>query len=296
MKIILTGPTGFIGSRLLASIKQKYGVENILAVSSRPVPGVETLTYYGDAFNVDEIHKSHLADVDVLMHVGAFTPKSGAEVNAIHGSTANIRFTEKLLELPLRNLKSIVYTSTLDVYEPSELITESTPTIPTTLYGASKLYCEKLISVYAAERRIKLQLLRVGHVYGPGEEKYNKLIPRIIKSILLEDFVELWGDGTELRSFIYIDDVVSALMKAAVLSDDVGPINVVGGTPVSIRDIVKKILDLSGGRARIVEKMFDGPKRNYVFDNSKMMTYLLDNETQLESGLRKEIIHMGGVI
>lgn len=292
MKLLITGASGFIGSRLMNAACAALGSENVIAFSSRTGYACPSIVYNGPDFNLSVADHALLATVDVLIHVGAFIPKNGLEANAIEECNGNIRFTEKLLALPLKNLKKIIYISTVDVYEPAALTTEVTPTLPVSLYGWSKLYCERMTAIFAASHQLVCQILRIGHVYGPGEEKYAKFLPKAIKNIVAGNAVELWGDGSEVRSFIYIDDVVAAILQAVSLGEDVGPINVVGGVRVTIRELLDQLIAVSGKSVAITEREFSGVKRNYIFNNAKLRQYLLATETDLGTGLQTEYAYM----
>lgn len=98
--------------------------------------------------------------------------------------------------------------------------------------------------------------------------------------------------GTELRSFIYVDDVVKAVLAAVDLSMDVGVINIVGGRVMSIRELLDQLIAISGKQIEIVVKKNSGPKRDYVFDNTKLVTYLLPQEVDFLYGLRMEYEHI----
>ncbi len=296
MKLLITGASGFIGSHLVSGARNAYGTENIIAFSSLQVHGCQTIIYRGSSFNLSQADRALLATVDVLIHLGAFTPKSGEHANAIEKCNSNITFTERLLALPFKCLKKIIYVSSLDVYEPAELITEATPTRPVSLYGWSKLYCEHMTAIFAANQKVACQILRVGHVYGPGEERYGKLLPKAINSILRGGAVELWGDGSELRSLIYIDDVVAAILRSVSLQNNVGPINVVSGVAVSVRELLEKIIWISGKPTEVNIVEFKGIKRDYIFDNAKLQKYLLSDETDLIDGLRAEYDHMARLV
>ena len=289
MKVLITGVSGFIGSHLLTAVCNACGSENVVALSSRMNAQCETILYSSTNFGVDPLDLAKLDQVEVLIHAGAYTPKSAVDANAIDGCGSNISFTEMLLHLPLRALRKIVYLSTLDVYEPAERITESTPTLPLSLYGMSKLYCEHLISAFVAMKEgVVCQVLRIGHVYGPGEEKYSKFMPKAIANIVDGKAVELWGDGAEKRSFIYVDDVVESILAAVTLPTEVGVINVVSGHAISIRQLLDELIAISGKKVELDVKERNGAPRDYEFDNAKLRTYLLPQETDLITGLRRE--------
>lgn len=292
MKVLITGVSGFIGGRLLAAACSKYGPSTVVALSSRPNGLCETIVYSGPELAIAPADLTKLHDVEVIIHAGSYTPKDGTQANAIAECNGNITFVEKLFALPLPSLTKLIYLSTLDVYEAADLTSESTPTVPVTLYGMSKLYGERMSEIFSANHSIALQILRLGHVYGPGEEKYAKLLPRAIANIVEDKPVELWGDGSELRSFIYVDDVIASVLESVEAESGIGPINVVGGVALSVRQVLDTVITISGKPVRLVEKPSSGPGRNYIFDNSKLKRYLLAEETTIEVGLRAEYEHV----
>lgn len=294
MKVLITGASGFIGQRLVAAAVAAWGAEQVLALSSQPVAGCPSIVYRSKALALDAAELELIAGVDVLIHAGAFTPKNGAQANDVAACNGNISFTERLLGLPMPALRKLVYLSTLDVYANATPITEATPTEPATLYGASKLYGEHLVAAWARQHACSAQVLRIGHVYGPGEEKYAKFLPKAVQAIVAGKPVELWGHGTELRSFIYIDDVVRATLAAVGLQGAPGVINVVGGRAVSIRQLLDLLVALSGREVQILQREFNGPQRDFVFDTTLLKAHLLAQETALETGLRAELAHVEG--
>ena len=290
----MTGTSGFIGSRLLKTARAMYG-DNVTAFSSHPSEGNHIVYANRTDFSLAPAELALVVDANVLSHAGAFTPKCGTEANQIKSCNSNIAFTEELLALPWRNLKKIIFLSTLDVYNNLDCpISEATLTVPTTLYGMSKLYCERMMSLHAAERGIAIQVLRIGHVYGPGEEQYVKVIPKAIERIIAGGDVELWGEGEELRSFIYISDVVTAILKAVELQEEPGVINVVGGNVISIRDLLEKLIAIGGRQTKIVQQEFSGTRRDLVFDNTKLKRYLLPEESDFTTGLKMEFRQVEG--
>ena len=294
MKIVITGTSGFIGSRLLQTARAMYG-DNVTAFSSHPSEGNHIVYANRTDFSLAPAELALVEDANVLIHAGAFTPKCGTEANQIKSCNSNIAFTEELLALPWRNLKKIIFLSTVDVYNNFDCpISEATLTVPTTLYGMSKLYCERMMSLHAAERGIAIQVLRIGHVYGPGEEQYVKVIPKAIERIIAGGDVELWGEGEELRSFIYISDVVTAILKAVELQEEPGVINVVGGNVISIRDLLEKLIAIGGRQTKIVQQEFSGTRRDLVFDNTKLKRYLLPEESDFTTGLKMEFRQVEG--
>lgn len=291
MKVLLTGVSGFIGSRLLDAACDTWGEDNVIAMGSRRAARGRALVY-GPGGTLDAAGALLAAEAEVLLHAGAYTPKNGAEANALDGCNGNITFTAGLLGLQLPKLRQVVYLSTLDVYGPAAVIAEDTPVAPPTLYGWSKLYCEQMVRQYAAQRSIAAHVLRVGHVYGPGEEKYAKFLPNALRNIVAGKDVELWGEGRELRSLIYIGDVVRSVLAAVGHASLPPVVNVVGGQALPVRTLLERAIAVSGRPVGLAQRPFAGTPRDFVFDTTLLKTHLLPAETPLDDGLRAELAHM----
>jgi UDP-glucose 4-epimerase len=291
--ILLTGASGFIGKKLLFKLSETFGKENVAALTSKPLEDFKYVLHHNYSFDADYLVSQGLGKVEILIHAGSYTPKSGADANDWGSCNSNIFTTDCLLKSTLPCLKKIIFLSTLDVYKECELISEASLLQPISLYGHSKLYLEKLIESFANKNQLVHQILRVGHVYGPGEEAYKKVIPVTIGTIISGNRPVIRGSGKDLRSFIYIDDVTTAIMNAVSLEKYAGVINLAGSDQISIMQLVEKIISISG--LSISPEIIKSPsdiQRNLVFDNSKMKSLLLSDETPLDEGLLKEWEYM----
>jgi UDP-glucose 4-epimerase len=292
--ILLTGSSGFIGRHLLRALVGTYGQENVIACASRPAPGVRTILHHGYAASTPLFPHDKLDAVETLLHAGAFTPKGGAQANQALACTGNITSTLALLQARLPHLERVVFLSTVDVYAPSEIsLSESSPTGPVTLYGHSKLYCEQLVRHWCAEENLSARILRVGHIYGPGEEAYRKVIPATFAALMAGAPVTVYGEGKERRAFLYVDDLVTAILRAIPRDDIADPINLVSGHAVSMAALVNRIIAVTGVPARIERVPATAPIRDVVYDNARIRELLLpEPETSLDAGLRAEFAHL----
>ena len=230
-----------------------------------------------------------VSKIDIVMHLGAFTPKSFLESNNISKSLSNINNTIYLCENLPNTPKKFIFTSTLDVYSSVEgSITEGTPTIPQSLYGQSKLFCEKMLEQWSTENGVVLQILRVGHIYGRGEDSYKKIIPATIKAILAGQKPIVFSAGSELRSFLNVTDCCNLILKAIELEEYKQPINLVSEQPISVLALVNMIVEISKQNVEVEIIRQNNYTRDFIFDNTKMKANLGVETISLRTGLEEE--------
>jgi len=291
--ILVTGAQGFLGRHLIPALIQKWGADQVMALTSAPVySGGAWLQHHNYDFSPDYFVRSGFESIHTIIHAGAYIPKSSKDGKDWQACNRNIVTTERLLTAQLPSLKRLIFISTVDVYGPAEIVSEKTAVQPVSLYGLSKYYCEQMLEAWAEEQNKTIQILRVGHIYGPGEEQYQKLIPVTMRKLLQRESLQLWGEGTEERAFIYVSDVVNAIISACGYETYLKPVNVAGKRAVT----VKKLMDLLIGMAEyspIIERQsFNGPGRSIRFDVSRMEEILGPERVSLEDGLRSEWEYM----
>jgi UDP-glucose 4-epimerase len=290
--ILLTGTTGYIGSHLLDGLIEIYGSDQIVALTSIPINKCRYLLHNGYNFNKQLFIQEGLANIDTIIHAGAFTPKKSVEGDDILKCNSNILSSTTLLFTDLPEIKNFIFLSAIDVYGDDNPITEKSLINPVSLYAYSKLYCEKLVSVWATKNKISHQILRIGHVYGPGEEKYHKIIPVTMQQILKGDAIQLFGEGKDIRSFIYISDAVQSIINAIKLKNYSGVINIVGNEKITIFELVNKIITIADKPTIIENVKTSSKKRDWIFDNHKMAELLHKPKVKIDEGLRHEWDYM----
>lgn len=290
MKVLITGSTGFVGSSLLEFVKDnlnKDQIEIVLLSSSKSNKVYRTILYTKEnghySFPVNEYF-------DVVLHLGAWTPKSGKDINDVNKSFSNIDFTNALLNELQGKVSRIVFVSTLDVYaEENTIVDETSKVSPVSLYGYSKLFCEQMVSNWCLQNGVSSCILRLGHIYGEGEGAYKKMIPVFINNALNRTVITIFSRGKELRNFFYIKDCVSCIWQTISKNDITGIINLVSGKSYSVKDIATFIKELIDPALKIEIQGKDMPVRNLIFDNTKLLANFILEETNIRDGLMTEI-------
>lgn len=295
--VLITGANGFVGGPLRRRVMEA-GSER-LVVLSRSIPeqlpsNVVVVRSALEHLTTDVFSQAGVDHIDYVFHLGAFMPKTQAEANqAQQIIQSNICGTQCLLEALPSKAEKFIFVSTVDVYgHTSELITEATPTNPATLYGGSKVFAEKLVAQYASDRHLSYAILRYGHIFGPGEERFQKVLPVSIKRVLGGESPSLVDDGCVLRDLLYVDDVVEATLRAA-FSKGEGPVNIVRGQSHSMKAIVETVIDVCSVDVSINYFPASGPVYHHRFDNSRMRTMLGDWQfVSLQEGIEREVAYM----
>lgn len=295
--ILVTGANGFIGAHLADRLSMIAGVRLLLLSRQEQRCTQSNVVWLKGELGQLTREFWQLRDIghiDYVFHLGAFTPKNSAEANRIERAVDdNISGTLTLLQGLPNKPDKLVFSSTLDVYaQPgnAETLSENSKVEPISLYGASKLFCESLVATWAKERGCNYAILRYGHIYGPGEEQYGKLIPVVIRNLLADQSPVVHGDGSALRDYLYVGDAVEATIRAALIEGDIGPVNIVRGVSVTLKEIVQRLIQLVGCKQEI-NFLSDKPNGNSLrFDNGLMERLLGSwSKTELEQGLAVEV-------
>ncbi|MDQ6990314.1 MAG: NAD-dependent epimerase/dehydratase family protein [Mariprofundaceae bacterium] len=298
--VLVTGASGFIGSHLARRLSEVSGIRLFLLSRQPEVSEYSHVQWLQGSLN-DLTSKywrqNGIARIDTVFHLGAFTPKVVSDANHVERVfDDNLFGTRTLLGGLPTGVQRFIFSSTLDVYgsiKGEGMLTETSSVQPSGLYAASKLFCEQLVSVWAAQHNCMFAILRYGHIFGPGEGAYGKLIPQVIKSLLKNESPIIYGDGSARRDFLFVGDAVEATIRAAISRHEkIGSVNVVRGHAYSVRDIVRILSDIVGSS---VAPTYDSSKSNgtsLVFKNDKMLDVLGSwNFISMQEGLQQEVAY-----
>jgi dihydroflavonol-4-reductase len=250
LNVLITGGTGFIGSRLglrcLADGHQVLilGQENTPAESfNRKVLEEKGARILLASVTRKEFLPEFLKGIDVVYHLAA----AQHEVNVPDERfrEVNVQGTANLLEAGVAaGVKRFVHGSTIGVYGPGMegRIDENSPLRPDNIYGKTKLEGENVVLSF--KDRLPVVILRIPETYGPGDRRLLKLFKAIRKGVFI-----MIGDGKNLHHLIHIDDLIDAFLLAAERRDAIGKIFVVAGEePVTTNEMVAVIAARLGTR------------------------------------------------
>jgi nucleoside-diphosphate-sugar epimerase len=287
--VLLTGTSGFIGSKLLIECINLFGKDNVVVLSSKENEICPTIVYKNFEINSADFLQSPFNKIKTVVHVGAFIPKSTADLNDISKSNSNIFFTQNLLSSLPESVEKFIFFSTIDVYEKSDqIISENNPTNPETLYGFSKLYCEKMIEQWANANNKIIQILRLGHTYGPGEGLFKKIIPVTMQKIKDNQQPIILGEGSSKRAFIYVDDLIFCVIEIMKFDHYKGPVNIVNDQFVTIKELVHQIIQVAESNVLPEYIPQELGKNDVFFDATKLKSLINIAFTPLHVGLKME--------
>lgn len=291
--ILVTGGTGFIGSKVVKKLKENKNIYIIILSRSKSGKEHSNIEYVKcDLSNEIDFKKiyTRIMDADYILHMAAMVPRSSLQQENIEENIKqNLLTTINLLKYLPKNLEGFIYSSTIDVYgRPLYVpINESHPTNPLTYYGASKLASEKYLNIFLSHRGVPLTILRYSQVYGPGEPKI-KAIPVFIDKILKNESPILFGNGSDIRDYVYVDDIANATISA--LKKNIGGVfNIGSGVGYHIREVLDTIIKISGKNIKPIYKKRIKEAYASIMNITKAKEELgYVPSTTLEQGLRKE--------
>lgn len=286
MTYLLTGSNGFLGKHFIGFNENSNRKLDLLSISSFKSDKLATIKRSGSRINYLQADEKKLKEVSHIIHGGSFTPKNRTEANDVQLNIESLNFTSNLLELELPKLEKIIYFSTMDVYlRNKKRINESSETTFLNEYSKMKIESENMLQSYCANKNIALHILRIGHIYGPGDQIYQKIIPSVFNSLLFGKPLELTSGLKQIVNLLYVKDFIKILYNLAVVDEIEGISNLVSSNPVSLQNIIDMAVDISSKKLTINQKSTHYDNSIYDFEPSNLITKFNYFETPLYDGL-----------
>ncbi|HMR98736.1 MAG TPA: NAD-dependent epimerase/dehydratase family protein [Anaerolineales bacterium] len=261
MNFLITGAAGFLGSSLA----------NQLAREGHQVRGLDDLSTGDPQSLTSDVHFTRgdvsdrpklwtlLQEVDVVYHLAARVSVPESVLYPRDYNNVNVGGTVALMEA-MRDVgvRRVVLASSGAVYGDlaNQPLTESLTPAPRSPYAVSKLSAEYYVRTIGGLWGIETVSLRIFNAYGPGQHlpaSHPPVVPHYLKQALRGGTLVAHGDGSQTRDYVYVDDVVSALVASATAPNVNGlVINVGSGMETSIKDLIQHVLDTTGNKAEVI--------------------------------------------
>jgi len=296
MKFVVTGGAGFIGSHLAKYlVKNNHEVIIIDDLSRGSLDNIEEIKNKIEFHNVDVSNYDEVLSVidtpDGIFHQAALAsvPQSFKEPEKYH--KVNVIGTENIFKIGKKFGAKVIFASSSSIYgdQTQFPIQEDVEKKPLNPYGQTKLDDEKIASTYAAEG-LRVIGLRYFNVYGIGQNpSYAGVIPKFIERLSEHKPPIIEGDGTNVRSFTYIDDVIRANFLAFESDVDHTFFNIATENMTSINELAEIMIKISG---LDLKPIYDKPRKGDIKKSyadisraKKLLGWI--PEVNLEEGLQK---------
>ncbi len=300
---LVTGAAGFVGRHLMTVLLSQgiriHALDNFSCSDPKTLGSLarDAKWFRDDIRNASSVKKA-MAGVDVVYHLAAIRSVVRSVEDPFLSHEVNATGTVVLLEAAAgEGIEHFLFTSTSAVYGENGRSHqgEEGPFCPVSPYGIAKLASENYATHYFAHKGIPTTSFRIFNVYGPAqnpESKYSLVIPGVMSRILKGESPVIDGTGKQKRDFVYIDDVLSAMLVATKQPRSFGRVyNVGSGQSVSVLELVQKLIKLSG---KNLKPKF-GPRRPGDPDSTRADVSRLRRELgwrpefDLEAGLTRTV-------
>ena len=274
---LVLGAGGFIGGHMVKRLKSEgywvRGVDKKLhehEYSHADDFQLADLTLQSDVRNVIDQHFDEVYQLAADMGGAGYINTNLYDADVMHNSaTINLNVLHRCKEM---NIKKVFFSSSACVYNeelqssnvnPDCRESSAYPAHPDSEYGWEKLFSERLFHAYNRQHGMQNKVARFHNIFGPygtwdgGKEKFPAAVCRKIAKANDGDEIEIWGDGEQTRSFLYIDDCIEGVRRLMNSETFHGPVNIGADQMISINDTVDLVASIAGKTIR--KKHIDGP-------------------------------------
>lgn len=301
MNILILGAAGFIGTNL--TLKLAGDPNNVITLVDRDMAyfnpikkkGFPNVNYITDDLAVDSDFGKIVDGQEIVYHLLSTTVPGTSNQYVAQELTANVVLTANLLEACVgRNVKKVLFISSGGTVYGKEVkcpLKEETPAKPITSYGVQKVTIEKLLYLYRYMYGLDYRIIRLANPYGPYQRPNGVLgaVTTFTYKALRNEKIMIYGDGSVIRDFIYIDDALRAVLKISNGESNYRTFNLGSGYGTSIKEVleaIRKSLKIELNVEYTSSRKVDVPV-NYLDISRYEEAYGKLNPISLEEGIRK---------
>jgi UDP-glucose 4-epimerase len=297
MTSLIVGGGGFLGKNLaglLLSEGQNVRIFEHLAYDKLQFPLHKQMTWYFGDYSSEKDIMPALDGIDVVyLFASTTTPKTSND-NYRHDIESNLLTSIAFLEMAsARGIGKIIFPSsggTVYGIPESSPIAESHANNPICSYGINKLAIEKYLALFHRQTGMDYAVLRISNPYGPFQpvDSGQGVIATFLHKAMHDEEIDIWGDGSVVRDYIYVDDVIRALLAAANNRSEQRIFNIGSGTGHDLNQLLSHIETLLGKKVRkryLEARLLDVPKN--ILDIGKAKLHLQwEPKHTLQQGLQ----------
>ncbi len=301
-RILITGGAGFIGSHLCEKLLNEGNevicMDNFFTGSKQNIIHLLENPYF--EITRHDITLPLYIEVDEIYNLACPASPVYYSFDPVQTTKTSVMGAINMLGLAKRLKIKILQASTSEVYgdpeihpQPESYWGNVNPIGPRACYDEGKRCAETLFFDYYRQLKIKIKVIRIFNTYGPKMQPDDgRVISNFMVQALKNKDITIYGDGSQTRSFCYVDDLVEGISKMMNSKDDfVGPVNLGNPNEFTILELAKKIIKLTNLKSKIIYKPLpeDDPKRRQPNIELAKKELKWEPKIQLEEGLKKTI-------
>jgi len=308
-RILVTGGAGFLGShlceRLLNDGNEVICVDNYFTGKKDNILHLMNNPYF-EVIRHD-ITMPFFIEVDQIYNLACPASPIHYQYNAIKTIKTSVMGAINMLGLAKRIKATILQASTSEVYGDPEVHPQTedywgnvNPIGFRSCYDEGKRCAESLFFSYHRQNKVKIKVVRIFNTYGPRMDMNDgRVISNFIVQALKNQDISLYGDGSQTRSFCYVDEMVDGMIRFMNSPEDfTGPVNMGNPHEFTIRELAEKVIQLTGSKSKIVHKPLpaDDPLQRQPDIKLAKQKLNWDPKINLDEGLKKTIEYFKTVI
>jgi UDP-glucuronate decarboxylase len=303
MRILVTGGAGFLGShlcgRLLADGHDVIAIDNLF--TGRKINIEHLFANPRFEFVRHDVIDPFKFEVDQIYNLACPASPPHYQYNPIKTTKTSVMGAINSLGLAKRVKARVFQASTSEVYgdpsvhpQPESYWGNVNPIGRRSCYDEGKRCAETLFFDYHRENKVDIRVIRIFNTYGPRmHENDGRVVSNFIVQALRGQDITIYGDGSQTRSFCYVDDLIEGFVRFMAQSETVGPMNLGNPGEFTMLELAELTLKLVGGKSKIVHQPLpaDDPKQRQPDITLARQILKWEPKVPLEEGLRRTIAY-----
>lgn len=262
-RILITGGAGFLGSHLCDRLV-KAG-QDVICVDNFFTSQKSNIAHLLDEPNFELVRHDVIyplfLEVDEIYNLACPAAPGHYQFNPIKTTKTSVMGAINMLGLAKRVKAKILHTSTSEVYgdpdvhpQPESYRGNVNPIGPRACYDEGKRAAETLMFDYHRQNKVNIRVVRIFNTYGPRMHPYDgRVVSNFIRQAMAGEDITIYGDGSQSRSFCFVDDLIDGLLKMMDAPDELtGPVNLGNPGEFTIRELADMVVQLTGSKSKVI--------------------------------------------